>query len=317
MSVEDGRAQSLDASLGQVRSWLGQVATTLRPIVVHPMTERIIMLLIIVNALTMGLETSGSFMAEHGSTIHFLDHLILAVFVVEIASRIIVHGRNFWKDPWSIFDFTVIAVTFMPGANNVSVLRALRTIRALRLISIVPSMRRVVNSLVIAIPGMTSIVILLLLIFYVFAVMATKMFGAAFPELFGSIGSSAYSLFQVMTLEGWSQEIVRPIMVQFPWAWAFFIPFILITTFTVLNLFIGIIVDAMQQQHAEMRAESQQKLASKVVKLDEAIATGTEIQRTTDAVQDKRMDALFNELKFLRGEMVALRSDGAAMRKTT
>ncbi len=115
-------------------------------------------------------------------------------------------------------------------------LRALRILRVLRAISIVPSLRRVVEGLINALPGMGSVFALMSLIFYIAAVMATKLFGAAFDEWFGTIGRSAYSLFQIMTLESWSMGIVRPVMEVYPWAWAFFVPFILVTTFAVVNL---------------------------------------------------------------------------------
>ncbi|MEZ5773817.1 MAG: ion transporter [Hyphomicrobiaceae bacterium] len=297
----------------QVKQSARELADWLRPIITSETFERIVFLLIVFNAVTLGLETVTSVMDSVGGLIHLLDTLILTFFVLEISSRMLVHGRAFWRDPWSLFDFIVVAVSFMPGADNISVLRALRTLRALRLVSIVPSMRRVVNSLLIAIPGMASIVFLMLLIFYVFSVMATNMFGADFPDRFGSIGISAFTLFQVMTLDGWSGEVVRPVMEKHPWAWVFFIPFVLITAFTVLNLFIGIIVDAMQQQHMEDRAEAERKLAQKLGKLDEAFSARIEDQEKTDQSQDDRMDRLFSELKSLRSELKARNGTGTGV----
>jgi voltage-gated sodium channel len=214
-----------------------------------PNAERVITALIVVNAIILGLETSPSAMAVAGPALRLADAVILDVFVLEIGARLFVHGTRFWRDPWSVFDFSVVGIALVPATGNLSVLRALRIIRALRLISTIKSMRRVVGGLLHAIPGMGTIVALLLLVFYVFSVMATKLFGADFPQWFGTIGESAYSLFQIMTLESWSMGIVRPVMELHPWAWAFFVPFILLTSFTVLNLFIGIIVDAMQSQH--------------------------------------------------------------------
>ena len=143
----------------------------------------------------------------------------------------------------------------IPATGNLSVLRALRILRVLRLISVVPSLRRVVGGLLAALPGMGSIAVLLMLVFYMFSVMATKLYGGNFPDWFGSVGASAYSLFQIMTLESWSMGIVRPVMEVYPYAWLFFLPFILVTSFTVLNLFIGIIVDAMQKEH-EIEADA-------------------------------------------------------------
>ncbi|MFP5397213.1 MAG: ion transporter [Gammaproteobacteria bacterium] len=208
--------------------------------------QRAILALIIVNAVILGLETSPALMAAHGPLLVALDQAILAVFVAEIAARLFVHRAAFFRDPWSVFDFAVVAIALVPASGPFAVLRALRVLRVLRVLTIVPSMRRVVGGLLAAIPGLGSIAAVLALIFYVFAVIATKLFGASFPDWFGTIGRSLYTLFQVMTLESWSMGISRPVMEVHPHAWLFFIPFILIATFTMLNLFIGIIVSAMQ-----------------------------------------------------------------------
>ncbi|MDJ0643974.1 MAG: ion transporter, partial [Erythrobacter sp.] len=140
-----------------------------------------------------------------------------------------------------------LLAALVPAGEQFSVLRALRILRALRLISVVPSMRKVIAGLFSAIPSIGTVIVMLLLLFYISAVMATKLFGEAFPEWFGTLGASLYSLFQVMTLESWSMGIVRPVMEVYPYAWAFFVPFILLTSFIVLNLFIGVIVNAMSE----------------------------------------------------------------------
>jgi voltage-gated sodium channel len=218
----------------------------LRRIVEAPASQRAITVLILFNAVILALETSQTVMAAAGDVLTLLDHCILAIFVAEIALKLIGQGRNFFRDPWNLFDTAVIAIALVPATESLSVLRALRILRVLRLISAVPSLRRVVGALLHAVPGMGSVVALLSVIYFVFSVMATKLFGGAFPEWFGDIGGSAYSLFQIMTLESWSMGIVRPVMEVYPLAWIYFVPFILITSFAVLNLFIGIMVDAMQ-----------------------------------------------------------------------
>ena len=205
-----------------------------------------IITLILINAVLLGLETSVTVMAQAGQFILLLDQFILSIFVIEIVLRIVVYGRAFWRDPWSLFDFTVVAIALIPASGPFAVLRALRVLRVLRLLTMVPSMRRVVGALLNAIPGLGSIALMLMVFYYVFAVIATNIFGAAFPEWFGTLGNSFYTLFQIMTLESWSMGIVRPIMETFPYAWAFFVPFIMVATFTMLNLFIAIIVSAMQ-----------------------------------------------------------------------
>jgi voltage-gated sodium channel len=220
----------------------------LEALVTNPVFERIILTVIVVNAITLGLETSKSVMASYGTVLQTIDTVILWIFVAELVAKMIAFGSRFWRDPWCIFDFVIVAITLVPATGNLSVFRSLRILRALRLISALPSVRRVVTSLLSAIPSMGAVIFLLMLINYIFAVMSTKMFGDAFPEMFGTIGASFYTLFQIMTLEGWSGDVVRPVMRVFPWAWAVFVPYIVVVTFAVLNLFIGIIVDAMQQR---------------------------------------------------------------------
>ena len=213
--------------------------------------QAFIIALILINAAVLGLETWPAAMTTAGGLILALDKAILAVFVLEIAVRIYVHRRAFWHDPWSLFDFAVVAIALVPATGQLAVLRALRVLRVLRLLTMVPSMRRVVGALLASIPGLGSIGLVLLIIYYVFAVIATHLFGAVYPEWFGHLGRSLYTLFQIMTLESWSMGISRPVMESFPYAWAFFIPFILVATFTMLNLFIAIIVNAMQSYNEQ------------------------------------------------------------------
>jgi voltage-gated sodium channel len=211
-----------------------------------PLVQHAVLALIVVNAILMGLETSSGVMARAGHWILALDQLILAIFVVEILLRIVAHRGAFFRDTWSLFDFAVVAIALIPASGPFAVLRALRVLRVLRMLTIVPSMRRVVGALLAALPGLGSIAMVLLLVFYVFGVIATHLFGQAFPDWFGHLGRSLYTLFQVMTLESWSMGIARPVMQESPFAWLFFISFILFATFTMLNLFIAIIVNAMQ-----------------------------------------------------------------------
>lgn len=217
--------------------------------------QRFVTALIVVNAVTLGLETAPSVMARFGFWLEWIDHIILWVFVAELAAKMIGRGLAFYRNGWNLFDLVVVGIALAPSTGALSVLRALRILRVLRLVSVVPSLRRVVASLVGAIPGLGAISGVLLLFFYVSSVLATKLYGDLAPELFGSIGGSMFTLFQIMTLEGWA-DIVRDIMEPQPFAWLFFIPFILVATFTMLNLFIAIIVNAMQSEHeADQKAE--------------------------------------------------------------
>jgi voltage-gated sodium channel len=221
-----------------------------------PVVQHSVLALIIINAIILGLETSPAAMDAWGPVLKTLDRAILAAFVVEIVLRIVAHRAAFFRDPWSLFDFAVVAIALVPATGQFAVLRALRVLRVLRVLTIVPSMRRVVGGLLAAIPGLSSIAMVLALVFYVFAVITTNLFGPSFPDWFGTLGRSLYTLFQVMTLESWSMGIVRPVMEVYPYAWGFFVPFILIATFTMLNLFIGIIVSAMQSFAEEDKAQT-------------------------------------------------------------
>jgi voltage-gated sodium channel len=211
--------------------------------------------LILINAVILGLETSPALMVQWGSWLSAADRAILAVFVVEIALRLLVHRLAYFRDPWNVFDFTVVAIALVPASGPLAVLRALRILRVLRLITLVPSMKRVVGGLLSALPGLGSVMGIICIIFYVAAVIATKLFAADFPALFGDLGKSAFTLFQVMTLEGWAMEVVRPVMAVYPSSWIFFLAFILASTFTLLNLFIAVIVNAIHQEGVEDRAD--------------------------------------------------------------
>jgi voltage-gated sodium channel len=202
---------------------------------------------IVINAIGLGLETSPEIMARFGAIIYALDRTAIAIFVVELLMKLFAYRFNFFRSGWNIFDFVIVSVALVPASQQFSVLRALRILRALRLVSVVPSMRKVIVGLFRAIPSIGTVILMLLLLFYISAVMATNLFGAAFPEWFGSFGASLYTLFQIMTLESWSMGIVRPVMEEFPYAWVYFVPFILLTAFIVLNLFIGVIVTAMSE----------------------------------------------------------------------
>ena len=202
---------------------------------------------IIINAFTLGLETSPNIISKYGLILSLVDKIALTIFTLELMGKLLVYRFNFFKDGWNVFDFIIVVISLIPASGPFSVLRAFRIFRTLRLLSIVPSMRRIIQAIFISIPGILSVGTIIVLIFYISSVLTTNFFGNSFYEWFGTIGNSMYTLFQIMTLESWSMGIVRPVMKEYPLAWLFFVPFILVTTFAILNLFIGIIVDAMQQ----------------------------------------------------------------------
>ena len=211
--------------------------------------------LILINAVTLGLETDSDMVAAYGNTLHLIDKVILLVFTLELALKFYAYRLSFFKSGWNNFDFLIVTIAWVPASGAFAILRSLRILRVLRLLSVVPQMRKVIAAIGHSIPGMSSVISVLFLLFYVAAVMVTKLYGQnsdpQMQEWFGSVGASAYTLFQVMTLESWSMGIVRPTMEIYPWAWAFFLPFIIVTSFAVLNLFIGIIVDSMQTLNHE------------------------------------------------------------------
>ncbi|MBM1633072.1 ion transporter [Sulfitobacter mediterraneus] len=210
-----------------------------------------IMSVIVFNAVLLGLETSRTAMDVAGGLILTLDRLCLAIFVLELLAKLFAYRLRFFRDGWNIFDFVIVGVSLVPAAQGFSALRALRILRVLRLVSAAPRLRRVVEGFITALPGMASVFSLMALIFYIGSVISTKLFAASFPDWFGTLGLSAYSLFQIMTLESWSMGIVRPVMEVYPLAWMFFIPFIMVTTFAVVNLLVGLIVNSMQDAHHE------------------------------------------------------------------
>jgi voltage-gated sodium channel len=270
----ENKSSSLGADFGpRMASW-----------VEAPRVQYSIVVLIVLNAITLGLETSPSVMARVGSWLLALDNFILGVFVVEISAKLYAYKWRFFRDPWNVFDFLIVTIALIPASGPLAVLRALRILRVLRLISMVPRLRFVVESLLHAIPGIASIAALLVLLYYVFAVMATGLFGSAHPAWFGTIGKSMYTLFQVMTLESWSMGIARPVMETHPYAWLFFIPFILVATFTVLNLFIAIIVNTMQSMHDRTHAQEQAAIEDAVH--NEGSNLGAQLQELREELRE-------------------------------
>ncbi|NCO02928.1 MAG: ion transporter [Alphaproteobacteria bacterium] len=251
---------------------------------------RFIVVLILINAVTLGLETNKDIMASYGSIVYVIDKSILAVFVFELLLKFYAYRLGFFKSGWNVFDFIIVGIAVLPASGSFAVLRSLRILRVLRLLSVVPQMRRVISAIGYSIPGMMSVISVLLIIFYVSAVLATKLFGMhpdpQMQEWFGTIGASGYTLFQIMTLESWSMGIVRPTMEIYPLAWIFFVPFIIITSFAVLNLFIGIIVDAMQMVQVEPREQDKAEIK----------------EFTRDELQEihKRFDLLQKEIQDLK-----------------
>lgn len=252
-----------------------------------PLFQRVVVALILLNAVTLGLETSDTVTERFGGALDLIDTALLWAFTAELALRVYAFRGRFFRDAWGLFDLAVVAIAWVPATGALSVLRALRILRVLRLVSVVPSLRVVVEAMLAALPGMGSIVLLMALLFYVFAVMAVKLYGEDMPEAFGTLGASLFTLFQLMTLDDWA-NIVKPAMERHPLALLFFMPFILVATFVVLNLFIGVIVESIQSLREEREAAEM-----------------------AEAREEAHADAavLLREIQALRAEMAALRAE--------
>ena len=273
-------------ALPEANSPLNRVRRRVGVFMESPLVTRAITAVIVFNAITLGLETSASVMERVGPLLLFLDDAVLAIFVAELLAKLFAFGWRYFTNGWNIFDFVIVGIALAPASGDLTVLRSLRILRVLRLVAIVPSMRKVVMALMAAIPGVSSVIALLALVYYVFAVMVTKLYGKAFPDWFGTVGDSMYSLFQIMTLESWSMGIVRPVMEQYPGAWMVFVPFILMTSFAVINLFIAVIVNAMtEQSQAESAALKEEMHAVTEAEASALVQRMEALQRQMDEIK--------------------------------
>jgi voltage-gated sodium channel len=283
------------AEAAAVPSWRERLGTWVEA----PAVQNTIIALIVINAVALGLETSDTVMAHASTPLRALEHAILAVFVVEIGLKLIAFGLRFFRSPWNVFDFTIVAIALVPASGPFAILRALRILRVLRLIAKVPRLRRLIEALLRALPSIGWIVFLLGLVFYIFGVMGTELFGEAFPQFFGTLGRTMYTLFQIMTLESWSMAVARPVLAEYPFAWVYFVTFILITAFTVLNLFIGIIVNTMQegvhaddvQQREQIEARAHAERAEMIRMMRDMNARLERMEGRDGAVDHEREDA--------------------------
>ncbi len=236
-------AQAEPANAQAVRKGLTGV---LYRFIEHPWFSHFILTVIIINATALGLETIPAVKGALGPALVVIDRCALWIFVVELALKLVVHRHRFFTNGWNVFDFVIVGLAFLP-ASGTSILRALRVLRVLRLISAIPSLRVVVQALVSAVPSMTTVIGLLMLFFYVFGVMATRLYAEAMPDKFGSLPQTFLTLFQLMIMDGWA-EVIRGLMqLGHTTAALFFIIFVVISGFAVLNLFIGILVNAMDR----------------------------------------------------------------------
>ncbi len=239
--------------------------------------QNIILGVIVFNSMIMGLQTSPEITAAIGPVLGILDWICLGIFVIELLLKFVAYGFGFFKDGWNWFDLIIVVMSFVSGLSFLSVLRvfrifrvfkmlkSLKGLRALRLVSRLDKLRLVFDAIRKSVPGISWSGALLLLIYYIFALIGTSCFGQAFPEWFGNLGDSFYTLFQVMTLESWSMGISRPVMEVYGWAWAYFVPFVLLSSFVIMNVVVGIVVNSISEVQMELAQERNERKHQKEI----------------------------------------------------
>jgi len=213
---------------------------------------------IIANGIIIGLETSKEIEAAHGHLLHLGNDVFLVIFIIEAAMKITSVAprlRLYFGNGWNLFDFTVVVLSLVPATGEFAlVARLIRVLRVLRLVSAVPQLRLIVATLVRSIPSMGHVILLMGVIFYIYGVTGYHLFHAQDPDNWGTLGAALLTLFQIVTLEGWV-DVMETAMEALPWAWVYFVSFVLIGTFVMLNLFIAVVINNLE--------------ASKVAELEE------------------------------------------------
>lgn len=262
-----------------------------------------ILIVIVINSIIMGLQTSRTIMDAIGTVLNVLDYICLGIFVIELLLKIIAYGLRFFTDGWNWFDLIVVVCSLISGLAFLKVLRvfrifrvfrtlkALKGIRAFRLVSRLDKLRLVFEAIRKSIPGISWSGALLLIIYYIFALIGTTLFGIAFPDWFGSIGKSMYTLFQVMTLESWSMGISRPVMEIYSWAWIYFVPFVLLSSFVIMNVVVGIVVNSISEVQLELSKEKEERRKQKESGEKADISKEEQIKEQLSALRE-RIDEL-------------------------
>ncbi len=245
--------------------------------------QNFILAVIILNSILLGMMTYPKLMTHFGNTMHLICNICVGIFTVEIILKLYVYGKKFFNSGWNNFDFIIVLISLVPTGGAFSsfrVFRILRALRALRLITQLEKLRVIVQAIIDSIPNVAWASVLLLVIFYIFSIMGTTLFAANFPDWFGSIGKSMYTLFQVMTLESWSMGIARPVIAEFPFAWTYFVSFILVSSFIVMNVIVGVVVNAISEISADIKKQKEtaklkhekRDLTTELLKLKEQMA---------------------------------------------
>lgn len=253
--------------------------------------QRIIIGVIILNGLILGIQTLDGLSEDQSHVLEMIDDFCLILFCIELSLKLLVMRFGFLKNGWNVFDLIVVGIALAPSAGELSVLRTLRVLRLMRLTTASPTMRRVVSGMFKAIPGAASVAGVLFVMYYVAAVMGTNFFHASNPELFGELSVSFFTLFKMMTLEGWP-DIAEAVLIHHPHAWPFFVIFIILTTFTTLNLLFGIIVAAMEEAKEE---------DTRI----QMVEQGIEVREESNEV---RLVTIENDVRYIRELLTAIHS---------
>lgn len=222
-------------------------------------TQRFILFVIIFNSIILGMMTSTNLMNEYENLLYLLCDICVWLFTIELGIKLYAYKKEFFKDGWNIFDFIIVAISWIPTGGVFSsfrVFRILRTLRALRLITQLEKLRVIVQAIIDSIPNVSWACVLLLLIFYIFAIMGTTLFAQDFPVEFGTLGKSLFTMFQLTTLEAWP-DIARNVIDKFPFAWIYFVSFIVISSFIVMNVIVGVVVNAIGDISENVKKEKQ------------------------------------------------------------
>lgn len=246
---------------------------TLRKLIENKWFQLGILGVICLNALVFGVQTSVWARNTCGKFLNGIDSLCLVIFTIELALKIVVYNRRFCMDPWNILDFIVVAVSFVPDCGMFSSVRLFRILRIFKLISGIRHMRIILAAIVKSVKGILWTGSLLVLIYYVYGILGTHLFGATFQDWFGNLGKSVYSLFQIMTLESWSMGIARPVIAVYPYAWVYFVSYILMSSFLVMNVVVGIVLNSITECcQAEVSEPKKSSLKEELEKLKKQIS---------------------------------------------
>jgi voltage-gated sodium channel len=292
----------------------GRISRTCWRIAESGAFQGFIFAVIVANAITLGLQTYDSIEREVGGLLDLLDAIFLGIFVVELAIRITAYGRhpqNFFRDGWNVFDFVVIAAAFAPGVReNATLLRIVRLLRVVRLVTVLPDLRIVLKAMAHSVPPITGLAILTILLMYVYGMIGWILFHEDLPNEWGTIGQSMLNLFVVLTLESWP-DLLQDAMDVHRWSWIYFVSYVLLASFLVINMLIGIVINSME----EVRAAEREQLAEKRRRRKEREAQRAGREPPVEVTALQRVREMKESLLELEQKLVEVEGGGPKIRR--